>query len=101
MHCHVLMLLLTLKLGFFVNKAVILIIYFDLQLNIYVFDVAPISLVVIIVTVYTPPVVMLKLQPVVDGVRLEHSSDALAGPSTSMVTVSIGGVYLDDDWVPY
>ena len=73
-----------------------------LQLKAFSFVVAPISLVVFSLTIYRPPSVMLKLQFIFDGVRLEHSSaDTRAGPSTSTVTVSIGGVYTDDDPVPY
>ena len=45
---------------------------------------------------------MIKLQLVFDGVRSEHpSADIGAGPSTATVTASIGGVYADDDSLPY
>ena len=48
------------------------------------------------ITVYMPSSVMLKLQFVLDVVRLEHVlADTGAGPSTSTVTVSVGGVYTD------
>lgn len=73
-----------------------------LQLKVFSFGVVPISLVVFSLTIYRPPSVMLKLQFISDGVRSEHPlADIGAGPSTSTVTVSIGGVYTDDDSVPY
>ena len=71
--------------------------YSHLQLNLYVFDVAPILLVVISITLYTPPTLMIKLQLMLSCVRLEHLSHIEAGPSTFTVTVSVGGVYTDDD----
>ena len=43
---------------------------------------------------------MIKLQLVSDGVRSEHPS-AREGRLTSTVTVSVGGVYADDDSLPY
>ena len=63
--------------------------------------VGPASFSVIKVTVYVPSSVMVKLQLVSDGVRSEHlSADIGAGP-TATVTFSIGGVYADDDSLPY
>ena len=71
-------------------------------MNVTLLNVGPTSFSVIKVTVYVPSSVMLKLQLVSDGVRSEHPlADIGAGPSTSTVTVSIGGVYTDDDAVPY
>lgn len=73
-----------------------------LQLKVFLFDVAPITLVVFRLTVYRPLSLMLKLQFISDGVRSEHPlADIGAGPSTSTVTSSVGGVYTDDDSVPY
>ena len=68
-----------------------------LQLN-----VGPTSFSVVKVTLYVPSSVMLKLQLVSDGVRSEHpSADIGAGPSTSTVTASIGGVYTDNGSLLY
>ena len=49
-----------------------------------------------------PSSVMLKLQPVSSGVRSEQLlADIGAGPSTSTLTLSLGGVYPDDGGDPY
>ena len=72
----------------------------NLQFHVILLRVVPMSLVEISITVYMPSPVMLKLQFVLDRVRLEHSfSNTGVGPSTSRVRESVGGVYTDDDCI--
>ena len=72
-----------------------------LQLNDFSFDVAPTAFIVISFTEYMPPSVRLKLQLTSDWVRLEHSFNIWVGPLTSIIMVSMGGVYFVGKAVAY
>ena len=74
----------------------------NIRVKVDTFAVAPILLIWFSFIVYVPFSVMLNLQPLSSGESLEQLPvDTKAGPSTSILTLLLGGVYPDDNGDPY